>query len=290
MDLTFGATDARYGVAGYGGGTGVRQRFTGKERDGETGLDYFESRYFSSAQGRFTSPDAMIMKKEWLADPQRWNHYAYVRNNPLRYVDPNGEDLTVVYSTAGLSDENAEWFKKNQKAIFAAISEKFKAAGVDKVHFKDRGTLSKDERAQLAEIPVKDKHAETFVHGLVQLNFLNDRSEMVAGNPRTSIYGFTNSGRAEIYLDNINGSGCGGACATANVSAHEMGHALGLAGRGHFFGISAAEFGREWIMWRPPDVMYSGDPNAGPRGFNTDIDRNARILKEVNRVKRIYKP
>jgi RHS repeat-associated protein len=32
-------------------------RFTSKERDAETGLDFFESRYYSSAQGRFTSPD-----------------------------------------------------------------------------------------------------------------------------------------------------------------------------------------------------------------------------------------
>jgi len=43
------------------------------------------------------------MKKEWLRDPQRWNHYAYVRNNPLQYVDPNGGDLTVVYSYGRIS-------------------------------------------------------------------------------------------------------------------------------------------------------------------------------------------
>jgi RHS repeat-associated protein len=85
----------------------VRWQFTGKERDGESGLDYFGARYFSGAQGRFTSPD------EWaggivdpftggqvgqpgplpyadIADPQTFNKYAYVRNNPLRYTDPDG--------------------------------------------------------------------------------------------------------------------------------------------------------------------------------------------------------
>lgn len=41
-----------------GAGSGVRQRFTGKERDGETGLDFFGARYYSGAQSRFTSPDA----------------------------------------------------------------------------------------------------------------------------------------------------------------------------------------------------------------------------------------
>ena len=72
-------------------------KFAGKERDAETGLDYFGARYYSSAQGRFVTSDKILAKKEWLADPQRWNPYAYVRNNPLRYVDPNGEDLAGVY-------------------------------------------------------------------------------------------------------------------------------------------------------------------------------------------------
>jgi RHS repeat-associated protein len=47
------------------------QEFTGKERDAETGLDYFGERYYSGAQGRFTTPDALVLKKEWLSDPQR---------------------------------------------------------------------------------------------------------------------------------------------------------------------------------------------------------------------------
>lgn len=74
----------RTDVDGYNLPYGSRLLFTGQMRDGETGLDYFGERYFSAAQGRFTSPDALIMKKEWVSDPQRWNHYAYVRNNPLK--------------------------------------------------------------------------------------------------------------------------------------------------------------------------------------------------------------
>lgn len=41
----------------WAAGEEPRQRFTGKERDAESGLDYFAARYFSGAQGRFTSPD-----------------------------------------------------------------------------------------------------------------------------------------------------------------------------------------------------------------------------------------
>jgi RHS repeat-associated protein len=67
------------------GGNGIK--FTSKERDAETGLDYFGVRYMSSAQGRFTSPDTAGPD---LTNPQTLNKYRYALNNPLRYVDPNG--------------------------------------------------------------------------------------------------------------------------------------------------------------------------------------------------------
>ena len=71
-------------------GVGVALKFTGKERDAETGLDYFGARYMSSAQGRFTSPDPV---GGHLENPQTLNKYTYVANNPLRFVDPTGLDF-----------------------------------------------------------------------------------------------------------------------------------------------------------------------------------------------------
>jgi RHS repeat-associated protein len=67
----------------------VDEKFTGKERDAETGLDYFGARYFSGAQGRFTSPDEPLVDQD-PSDPQSWNLYSYVRNNPLIFTDPTG--------------------------------------------------------------------------------------------------------------------------------------------------------------------------------------------------------
>jgi RHS repeat-associated protein len=55
----------------------------------ETGLDYFGARYFSGAQGRFTSPDKPFADQH-PSDPQSWNLYSYTRNNPLRFVDLDG--------------------------------------------------------------------------------------------------------------------------------------------------------------------------------------------------------
>ncbi|MDZ7640064.1 MAG: RHS repeat-associated core domain-containing protein [Bryobacterales bacterium] len=65
------------------------QRFTGKERDTETGLDYFGARYLSGAMGRFTGPDEPLVDQH-TEDAQSWNLYGYVRNNPLKYHDADG--------------------------------------------------------------------------------------------------------------------------------------------------------------------------------------------------------
>jgi len=75
-----------------GVGAGQPRKFTGKERDQETGLDYFGARYYSAPVGRFTTVDPSITIRENTLDPQRWNRYAYGRNNPLRFVDPDGRD------------------------------------------------------------------------------------------------------------------------------------------------------------------------------------------------------
>ncbi|HLA12652.1 MAG TPA: RHS repeat-associated core domain-containing protein, partial [Pyrinomonadaceae bacterium] len=86
--------------AGMGGRTtnegyvadGVRQKFTLKERDNETNLDYFGARYYASTMGRFISPDDFL-NDTFVADPSSWNLYAYVRNKPLILIDPNGQEV-----------------------------------------------------------------------------------------------------------------------------------------------------------------------------------------------------
>ena len=63
--------------------------FTGQPHDLESNLEYFGARYFSSSMGRFTSPDPLLNSgRPW--DPQSWNRYSYVRNNPLTNIDPTG--------------------------------------------------------------------------------------------------------------------------------------------------------------------------------------------------------
>jgi RHS repeat-associated protein len=72
------------------GSTGdTTHKFTGKERDTESNLDNFEARYRSSTLGRFMSPDPGNAGAV-PTNPQSWNMYSYVVNNPLRFIDPLG--------------------------------------------------------------------------------------------------------------------------------------------------------------------------------------------------------
>lgn len=95
-------------------------QFTGKERDAETGLDYFLARYYSGAQGRFLSPDEFKggpddaltgldvtppgpLPYADITNPQSLNKYTYTYNNPLRYTDPDGHcPICVVFAVGAL--------------------------------------------------------------------------------------------------------------------------------------------------------------------------------------------
>jgi RHS repeat-associated protein len=72
----------------------TEHHFTGKERDAESGNDYFGARYYASSMGRFMSPDWGAHEDPVpyakLDDPQSLNLYSYVLNNPLRTTDPDG--------------------------------------------------------------------------------------------------------------------------------------------------------------------------------------------------------
>jgi RHS repeat-associated protein len=73
-------------------GTFTEQRkFAGHEFDYDTGLTYMDARYYNSSSGRFLSLDPVFLDMSAnLSDPQALNSYSYARNNPLRYIDPDG--------------------------------------------------------------------------------------------------------------------------------------------------------------------------------------------------------
>jgi RHS repeat-associated protein len=76
-------------------------KFTGHERDLTGGItsdaapniDYMHARYYSAFMGRFLSVDPVLDIKQATKNPQGWNRYAYVLNNPLRFTDPTGRQV-----------------------------------------------------------------------------------------------------------------------------------------------------------------------------------------------------
>jgi RHS repeat-associated protein len=71
-------------------------KFSGKEPEAYSGLDYFGARYYDHNIYRFISVDSITSKKEALSNPQLWNLYAYSRNNPITFFDPSGmADINV---------------------------------------------------------------------------------------------------------------------------------------------------------------------------------------------------
>ena len=75
--------------------------FTGKERDTESGLDYFGARYYGSNMGRFSSPDPSQLYFADPTNPQSFNLYSYGRNNPLVNIDPTGLDCVYINNDTG---------------------------------------------------------------------------------------------------------------------------------------------------------------------------------------------
>ncbi len=84
----------------------LRQKFTTYQRDNEANLDFAEARMYANPLGRFTTCDPIMVSKEHLANPQRWNAYIYVLNAPTVATDPDGKkpkreiDVFLTYENA----------------------------------------------------------------------------------------------------------------------------------------------------------------------------------------------
>jgi RHS repeat-associated protein len=82
----------------------IRQKFTGYQKDAETQLDFAESRMYENRHGRFTAVDPLLASGK-SANPQTFNRYVYVGNNPMNITDPLGLDWYY-----RLRDGNYKWF------------------------------------------------------------------------------------------------------------------------------------------------------------------------------------
>ncbi|MBI4303338.1 MAG: hypothetical protein HY665_03235, partial [Chloroflexi bacterium] len=89
----FGATRSSTGTLG------TDKKFTGQRLD-DTGLYFYNARYYDAEIGRFVSPDTII--PDW-KNPQAWNHYSYALNNPLKYTDSTGHFVDWIPDIVAIS-------------------------------------------------------------------------------------------------------------------------------------------------------------------------------------------
>jgi RHS repeat-associated protein len=99
----------------------TRERFTGKEQDAETGLQYYGARYYMSAYGRWTSVDPP-------ADSfPAWNPYNYVEGNPVSYTDPYG--LCPICVAYGIFEVGSTLYDLGDLAVTAYRYSQGRASG-----------------------------------------------------------------------------------------------------------------------------------------------------------------
>lgn len=145
-----------------GGDTGTTHKFTGKERDTESGLDNFGARYDASSLGRFMTTDPVVITTERLMNPQQLNLYAYVANNPLRFIDPTGEILQCV----GDDKSRSQCFADLQQIAGDAKDELSMDAKTGVISFDTKDLdLSKNEGASLVNNLVGSKNTYDFSVG-----------------------------------------------------------------------------------------------------------------------------
>ncbi|PYX67499.1 MAG: hypothetical protein DMG78_27595, partial [Acidobacteria bacterium] len=89
------------------GGSCTNLKFTGDERDSESGLDHTQFRQYSSSLGRWMHPDPAGLAAVNPSNPQSWNRYSYVLNNPLNFVDSLGL-YCVYYDDTGSAVESMD--------------------------------------------------------------------------------------------------------------------------------------------------------------------------------------
>ncbi len=138
-------------------------------------MDYFLARYYSSAQGRFTSVDPLNIVLEvqyeanpktararmlgYLSDPRQWNRYAYAVNNPLLYIDPSGEEIII----NGGTDEQREAVTnaiarlRDQSPLAEQAFARFDGTGPDAPNLNITILADKDFEAQITSNVDKSK-------------------------------------------------------------------------------------------------------------------------------------
>jgi RHS repeat-associated protein len=194
----------------------IRSRYTGKERDTESGNDYFGARYYASSMGRFMSPDPVFATVDRIADPQQWNMYAYAGNNPLMNTDPSGLDFNLTCS--GGNTATCQGGLQGQTTTDANGKSTFTATDVDMNDPKDAGAGYHDQFGNQYTGSFDQNSGVSFTN--TATGDTSSNSRFIDGSDRTDVNG---SGAFNGIQGQFN-SNCGGSCEAKGSLYNLPGH------------------------------------------------------------------
>jgi RHS repeat-associated protein len=153
-------------------------RFTGHERDTDTGLDYMMARYYGAELGRFLSIDPARDSVDPL-NPQSWNRYSYTGNNPIRYIDPDGmhtaenhEEITDLALDNVMSEEALRDVKRGNVATDTVTSFRDTSAAVQNQHGMGGTNLDGSSQTRQQEAEAGTEASATEQLGVAARNLL----------------------------------------------------------------------------------------------------------------------
>jgi RHS repeat-associated protein len=220
----FGGTMSSY----INGSTVDKYKFTGKERDSETGLDYFGARYFDSKYGRWMSVDPLAEKYPGLSP------YNYSLNNPINLYDPNGEAVFIA-NVAGGKTPNGY----NPKIRYPQAG----LIWIQNVQYKDRNIMNvgyaKNQLEGMGKI--NGEWGSNGAHSAPKVaEYLNNNNINVAIAQNFSVDGLKNSNGNIILGEHLWTDGAGNLGA---VFLHEVLHLMGANELLAYAGQLAAGYG-----------------------------------------------
>jgi RHS repeat-associated protein len=241
-----------------------KRLFTGKERDAETGLDYFGARYLSCVSGRFVTADPLTASAQ-TRDPRTFNRYSYALNNPLKFQDPDGlevpkscvnnADCTILVKLRVIWDRNAN----DDNGVDDAQKRAFEAYQLARLR-KDFGNSNIILDVTYAQGVMRSLENVFVDHNRVQ----GDRLNVFVSNRAWNTAGAGKARRSEgfdaifIGLDRM--SGPEKAETGVNTMTHEMAHVY-LHLDGGFLTRLGGLVGLAWISTEKN--LLNSAPNPG---------------------------
>jgi RHS repeat-associated protein len=272
----------------------VRKQFTSYEKDKETNLDFAQARMYGSGLGRFTSPDDFLNDTH-VSDPQSWNPYVYVRNNPLNLVDPLGKGAEIT-STYDATTNTTNIRIRATFAIYGAAGQnvskkelekqkKILTAGILAAWNNQHRTVDGQNYQITTEVTVQTANSEEEAIATGANNLVEIGTQPLYGNNGERLYGNVGHRDGENFDRlRVSISGDNPDNGYEGIYAHEFGHLLNAPDTD--YGLLG---GKYYITKNLEEDDYRAVFGRGSASVDPDPRDEINVRQETDPNKFLYK-